>query len=638
MVAIPLYMSEKHNRYNFRKLKSQYPRKVFPILLFITGLFEILVGIKFFMRPNLSFPQMCGHTTIIAACMNREATLEMALDSWIKADCISSIILIDWSSKVPIHEFLPTRLLRSRRLHVIRVVKQPQWVLSWAYNLAASFVTTEEVLKLDCDSLISSDFIKFHTLTQGIFYSGNGTGTDANSHHLNGIFYGKTSDFWQSGGYDERIQTYGFDDDNLYLRLGFQGLRSFPIASSHIHHMYHDDKERGQNIKTKDVLFTTQFNRFLSHSVVPWDKYATRVIFDLEKMKQPNATIASVWRPIPPLESFASQFDIENARMQAVFLHIQWYGSCPEDESICSTDYLRHVVQSYESARKTPRQLMLIIHAQHGLSNRIRAIASAAAVAKKEGRWLRVVWEKDIHINASFFDLFDSTASRITDVWETFDFRELLPDTFDSYNYLEPELGAKKYAYVDMSVPKHIYVKSAYRLNSTASFEEEDAFLKSLVPSKAVQNFINLVAHLEKEAIGVHIRSMKPLEELPQLPRNAYPEEGWEKLDKYRSISTSGKFAQEMRRILDSNPNTNFFLATDSWNATTTVVKTFGNSVTFLDSHACRDRSALCLQYALADLFLLSKCSRILGSPWSSFSEVAGALRGAPIAYAGKDF
>ena len=43
----------------------------------------------------------------------------------------------------------------------------------------------------------------------------------------------------------------------------------------------------------------------------------------------------------------------------------------------------------------------------HGLGNRLRAYASAAALAKKSGRHLIIVWIPDMHVDSHFCDLFD---------------------------------------------------------------------------------------------------------------------------------------------------------------------------------------------------------------------------------------
>ena len=48
----------------------------------------------------------------------------------------------------------------------------------------------------------------------------------------------------------------------------------------------------------------------------------------------------------------------------------------------------------------------LVVEVSHGLGNRLRALSSAAALARITNRQLYVVWVRDLHLNASLHDLF----------------------------------------------------------------------------------------------------------------------------------------------------------------------------------------------------------------------------------------
>lgn len=48
----------------------------------------------------------------------------------------------------------------------------------------------------------------------------------------------------------------------------------------------------------------------------------------------------------------------------------------------------------------------LFAHVQFGLGNRLRALGSAMAFARKTNRALVVIWERDFHFNATFHDFF----------------------------------------------------------------------------------------------------------------------------------------------------------------------------------------------------------------------------------------
>ena len=56
---------------------------------------------------------------------------------------------------------------------------------------------------------------------------------------------------------------------------------------------------------------------------------------------------------------------------------------------------------------KSAGSRILFIEPYHGLGNRLRAYACAAALAKKTGRKIAVVWIPDVHVTAKMSDLFE---------------------------------------------------------------------------------------------------------------------------------------------------------------------------------------------------------------------------------------
>ena len=128
--------------------------------------------------------------------MNRNENLRKALATWIKIKDLNEIIIVDWSSDTPVSETITD--VKDERIKLITVKGQKRWVLSWAYNLAASLVSYDKVLKIDADVLVDSDFIKTHPLSNDRFYSGNWRiATDENQKHLNGQMFFFKKDFDQ---------------------------------------------------------------------------------------------------------------------------------------------------------------------------------------------------------------------------------------------------------------------------------------------------------------------------------------------------------------------------------------------------------------------------------------------------------
>jgi hypothetical protein len=70
-----------------------------------------------------------------------------------------------------------------------------------------------------------------------------------------------------------------------------------------------------------------------------------------------------------------------------------------------------------------------------------------------------------------------------------------------------------------------------------------------------------------------------------------------------------------------------FFLAADSPEALNRVRSVLPENCIFLQKPAdAYGRDAASLQYALADAILLSRCQRLIGSPYSSYTELACRL------------
>ena len=71
--------------------------------------------------------------------------------------------------------------------------------------------------------------------------------------------------------------------------------------------------------------------------------------------------------------------------------------------------------------------------------------------------------------------------------------------------------------------------------------------------------------------------------------------------------------------------DTAFYLACDEEAICRTLHRAFPGHIVSAPRPACPDRSAPCLRAALRDMYALGSGRLILGSLWSSFSEVAGA-------------
>ena len=109
----------------------------------------------------------------------------------------------------------------------------------------------------------------------------------------------------------------------------------------------------------------------------------------------------------------------------------------------------------------------MLVDAKNGLGNRLRALASAMSVAAALGRPVLLIWVSDLHCNCSYRRLFAQPLPfALLD--EEIPRANLTDDEFQVYNYMRPEPGAVKDAYVEADLSRHLYFKSGFIMNRPA--------------------------------------------------------------------------------------------------------------------------------------------------------------------------
>ncbi|MEM9964538.1 MAG: galactosyltransferase-related protein, partial [Asticcacaulis sp.] len=278
----------------------------------------------------------------------------------------------------------------------------------------------------------------------------------------------------------------------------------------------------------------------------------------------------------------------------------------------------------------------LFIDAQHGLGNRLRAIGSASAIAQATDRELVIVWEPDHHCQCAFSDLFEYSG----EVIEKSFVEDARAGKSVVYNYMPNEPEMEKGRLIDDTDTRDIYARSAFTLNSPHShWESENSFLKQLSPVAPVRNLLNSVRH--PNAVSVHVR----METEVGREQNTYDRvENWTKEDHelihhWRAKSHFSHFLTKIDQLITGGMADTVFLAADLPETYDAFKDKYGHRLAYLPRQLY-DRSAQQLHYALADAILLSRAPLLLGSTWSSFSELAMRLAPEPITVkmSGRDF
>lgn len=179
--------------------------------------------------------------------MDRNENLYNSLKSWLHHKNINEIVLVDWSSKEPIHDYI-SKNFKTDKIKIFRVENINRWILTWAYNLGFQNCSFDKILKLDSDVSLSTDFLDTYKLDEKSFYRGCWKiSRNENENHLNGQFYCHKKNLSKINYYNEKIVSYGWDDDDLYDRLNELKLNQFFIDPKDIFHIEHEDLERVVN-------------------------------------------------------------------------------------------------------------------------------------------------------------------------------------------------------------------------------------------------------------------------------------------------------------------------------------------------------------------------------------------------------
>jgi len=287
-----------------------------------------------------------------------------------------------------------------------------------------------------------------------------------------------------------------------------------------------------------------------------------------------------------------------------------------------------------DSLLKLPSRV-LIVEPFHGLGNRLRAYASAAALAKLSSRTLVTVWIPDAHVNAPMSTLFDTTGFTVFD----FQISHLLRKVWKDVKYYDYNAKGMKDRVIEDTSLSVLYIRSAYILQSQTRVTELDISceLNRLVPSLEVQQLTDkLKMRLAPRAdlVGVHIRMITDItRDVPGIERlqtnDPASSAHMGHVDLERSRCHYAAFVPHIEEAIQKNPRVNFLVASDSPQAIHALRARFSTRIisSDLDEQGnCEGearRGSSCLQISLAEFLVLSKeTSALILSDWSSASEL----------------
>ncbi|MCI5480554.1 MAG: hypothetical protein MR416_05160 [Lachnospiraceae bacterium] len=251
---------------------------------------------------------------------------------------------------------------------------------------------------------------------------------------------------------------------------------------------------------------------------------------------------------------------------------------------------------------------MIIIQPSGGLCNRIRSINSAMTLAKKKGLPLKVLWLNAPELNCPFESLFQPTKEfELINIYSLKSPKKLFlqftaKQRFNNEDILNNKTG--------VTLNEDFYRKlsdSVYIFTWEQFYPTEDYHL--FRPTQEIQAKIDAFTdRFAPHMVGVHIR----------------------RTDNVSAIGKSGTeaFIRAMEAEIAADPDVKFFLATDERKEEDLLREHFGNRI-ISNEHRVLDRNSIeGMHDAMIDLYCLAATDKILGSFWSSFTDVAAQMRG----------
>lgn len=178
--------------------------------------------------------------SLVTVCMNREAHLRQSLPHWLALPGLDEVVVVDWSTR----ECLDDLRARDDRIHLVRVINEPRWVLTYPYNLGIREARGDIIIKCDADCRPAAPVAGL-TPGPGYFYagdwrSGHGTGKAC----VNGQCVVTKAQWREVNGYSELLRRYGHDDGDFYERLVAAGHARREIDPAQLEFAVHDDAAR----------------------------------------------------------------------------------------------------------------------------------------------------------------------------------------------------------------------------------------------------------------------------------------------------------------------------------------------------------------------------------------------------------
>ena len=219
--------------------------------------------------------------SLITPVMNRSDRIVRCVSSWVEQPLITEVIIVDWSSTVPVYtDPSLTSVTSHPKVKVICVENETSFIAqAFAQNVGLRFASQPCICKVDIDHvLVDPAFVK--TLAQSYGTKTFHCGTSRGKVEYWGFVFFEKKHGLKVGGYNEAARGWGYDDTDFYKRLRKSGLRKVVVQNIDevLYHIPHDTDLRIANYieKDKDVSNVANQQLALAGQLAPMSKYTIK--------------------------------------------------------------------------------------------------------------------------------------------------------------------------------------------------------------------------------------------------------------------------------------------------------------------------------------------------------------------------
>ena len=289
--------------------------------------------------------------SLVTCIMNRTHNLWAYLDTWILQPGAIEIIVVDWGSEdeqavISAMQHFAKKVSQQQpesdfKIVLVRVENERHFYRTAAQNLGARMAVGTDIMKIDSDITLGHNFFLKNSLrseaeataaaagsvaaakqnssssrlgtllvspargaakkgarcdrcnrcerSSAVFRVGDWSiARDANEKFTHGNMLVSAEAFFAVHGYDERIETYGWDDSDMTQRLQMAGYEKQLFNLDDMYHNPHSDNMRTRNLNLQELQFDaskpevlTETHRELLSAAPPWGPAYTATEFEL---------------------------------------------------------------------------------------------------------------------------------------------------------------------------------------------------------------------------------------------------------------------------------------------------------------------------------------------------------------------